>query len=266
MSNSYVVSDSVALIGRHMTHLRRMPQKLVSVTVMPIMFVILFGYLFGSSMQVPEGDYHEYIMAGIFVQMMLSSVINTGVGVAEDLNNGLVDRFRSLPMAQSAVLISRTVSDLILNMISCVMMLGIGFLIGWRVDGVLQLLAGFLLLMLLGLVMAWIGTLVGLLLRHVEVVNSVTVMITMPLAFLSSTFYPSSNLPDWLRHVAEWNPVSTVVTAMREVWGNPTGNGSDPAFPLQHPVLVSVVLLSVLLALVVPLANRAYRRAVASSR
>ncbi|GGZ25525.1 ABC transporter permease [Streptomyces poonensis] len=261
---SYLLSDSAALVGRHMTHLRRTPQKIIAVTLMPIMFVVVFGYLFGSSMQVPQGDYHEYIMAGIFAQMMLSSVINTGVGVAEDLNNGLVERFRSLPMAQISVLIGRTLSDLVLNAISCVAMLPVGFLIGWRLHaGPFEVLAGFLLLLLLGYAMAWLGVLIGLALRHPQAVNSVAMVIVMPLAFLSATFYPLNNLPGWLRTVAEWNPVTTVVTAMRELWGNPTGMGDDPAFPLRYPVSCSLILIAVLLVVVVPLTNRAYRRATA---
>ncbi|MEU6484919.1 ABC transporter permease [Streptomyces sp. NPDC046887] len=266
MSSAYsdLLSDSAALFGRHMTHLKRTPQKIIAVTLMPIMFVVLFGYLFGSSMQVPQGNYHEYIMAGIFAQMMLSGIINTGVGVAEDLRNGLVERFRSLPMVQLSVLVGRTVSDLVLNAISCAAMIPVGFLIGWRLHAdVLDVVAGFLLLMFLGYAMAWLGVLTGLALRDPQSVNSVAMVITMPLAFLSATFYPLGNLPGWLSTVAEWNPVTTVVTAMRELWGNPTGLGSDPAFPLRNPVPCALILIAVLLAVVVPLANRAYRRATA---
>lgn len=262
--STYLVSDSFALVGRHMRHLKRAPQKIISVTLMPVMFVFLFGYLFGSSMRVPEGNYHEYIMAGIFTQMMLASVINTGVGVAEDLSNGLVDRFRSLPMAQGSVLLGRTVSDLVLNAISCLAMLSVGLLIGWRIDnGLLKGIEGFLLLLLLGFAMTWLGSLVGLLLRHPQAVNSVAMVITMPLTFLSATFYPLSNLPGWLRPIAAWNPVTTLVTAMRDLWGNPTGNGAHPAFPLRHAVPVSLAMVAVILAVVIPLANRAYARAAA---
>ena len=261
---AYLLSDSLALAGRHMRHLKRAPQKILSVTLMPIMFVFLFGYLFGSSMNVPEGDYHEYIMAGIFTQMMLAGVINTGVGVAEDLNNGLVDRFRSLPMSKGSVLFGRTLSDLVLNAISCVAMLSVGLLIGWRMNGgLLKGLAGFALLLLLGFAMAWLGSLIGLLLRHPQAVNSVAMVITMPLTFLSATFYPVENLPGWLRPVAEWNPVTTLATGMRSLWGNPTGNAPDPAFPLRHPVTASLLMVAVLLIVVVPLANRAYERAAA---
>jgi len=265
MSSTYILGDSMALVGRHMKHLKRAPQKIISITLMPIMFVFLFGYLFGSSMKAPEGNYHEYIMAGIFTQMMLASVINTGVGVAEDLSNGLVDRFRSLPMAQGSVLLGRTAADLVLNAISCVAMLSVGLLIGWRINGgALKGAEGFLLLLLLGFAMTWLGSLIGLLLRHAQAVNSVAMVITMPLTFLSTTFYPLSNLPGWLHPIAEWNPVTTLVTAMRDLWGNPTGNGPDPAFPLRHPVMSSLVMVAVLLVVVVPLANRAYDRAAAA--
>ncbi|GAA0922055.1 MULTISPECIES: ABC transporter permease [Streptomyces violaceusniger group] len=261
---TYVLSDALALAGRHIRHLRRAPQRILSITLMPIMFVFLFGYLFGSSMNVPEGDYHEYIMAGIFTQMMLAGVINTGVGVAEDLSNGLVDRFRSLPMGKGSVLLGRTLSDVLLNAISCCAMLSVGLLIGWRIHGgPLKALAGFGLLLLLGYATAWLGSLVGLLLRDPQAVNSVAMVITMPLTFLSATFYPSQNLPGWVRPVAEWNPVTTLTTGMRELWGNPTGNGADPAFPLRHPVAASLIMVVALLIVVIPLANRAYERAAA---
>jgi ABC-2 type transport system permease protein len=260
---SCIFGDSIALFGRHMTHLRRTPQRILHVTLAPITFVVLFGYMFGSSMSVPSGNYHDYIMAGIFIRTMLSSVINTGVGVAGDLKNGLVDRFRSLPMAQVSVLLGRTSSDVVLNTISCVMMTSIGFFIGWRIDsGFFKAVEGFLLL--LGFAMTWLGCLVGLLVREPQGVNAVAMFVTMPASFLSATFYPVANLPGWLQSIAQWNPMTVLATALRELWGNPTGNLVDPALPLRHPVLSSVLMLSVLLVDVVPLATRAYDRAVAA--
>ncbi|MBV6698111.1 ABC transporter permease [Kitasatospora aureofaciens] len=259
---SYILGDSLALFGRHMTLLKRAPQRILHVTLMPIMFVILFGYLFGSSMTVPSGDYHSYIMAGVFIQIMLASVVNTGVGVATDLKNGLVDRFRSLPMAQVSVLLGRTFSDVLLNVISCVLMLSVGLVIGWRIESnVIKATEGFLLVLLLGFTMTWIGCMIGLLVREPQGVNAVAMMVTMPSTFLSSTFYPLNNLPDWLQAIAQWSPMTTVATALRELWGNPTGNGADPALPLRYPVLSSALMLSALLVVVIPLTTRAYDRA-----
>ncbi|GAA2801134.1 ABC transporter permease [Kitasatospora sp. CM 4170] len=259
---SYILGDSIALFGRHMTHLRRTPQKILHVTLMPIMFVILFGYLFGSSMSVPDGDYHEYIMAGIFIQIMLASVVTTGVGVAEDLKNGLVDRFRSMPMAQVSVLLGRTFADVLLNATSCIAMASVGLLIGWRTHtNVFKLLEGFLLIFLLGFVMTWLGSLIGLIVREPQGVNAVAMFVTMPSSFLSATFYPLDNLPGWLQTIAQWNPMTTMATALRELWGNPTANGTDLAFPLRYPVASSLIMLSLLLVVLIPLTTRAYDRA-----
>ncbi|QKW22410.1 ABC transporter permease [Kitasatospora sp. NA04385] len=258
-----LVADSSVLIGRHLRHLRRVPSKLIGVTLMPIAFVLVFGYLFGSAMQVPGGDYHDFIMAGVFVQMLLSGMGNTSLGIIGDLNNGLVDRFRSLPMSRGSVLLARTVSDLMLSAITCLVMSVVGFLVGWRIHtGVLSALAGFGLLLLQGFAMAWFGVLLGLWLRGAEAVNSVGFIMAMPLSFLSSAFIPLNGLPGWLSTIAEWNPVSSVASACRRLWGNPTGISSD-SFPAQHPIPVAILSFAVLLVVTVPLSMRAYRRAVA---
>jgi ABC-2 type transport system permease protein len=258
-------SDSMALIGRHLRHLKRVPERLISITITPVAMVIVFGYLFGSSMRLPdEGNYTEYIMAGIFAQVMLSVFGTTALGVSTDLHNGLVDRFRSLPISHTAVLIGRTVSDLMLVAISCVVMAVVGYLIGWRASGgVLATLNGFLLMLLLGLVMSWLGAWVGLALRNPEAVNAVTLFITMPLAFLSASFFPLSNLPSWLRVIAEWNPVSAITSGARELWQNPSAVGPDAAAAVRHPLPFALVTLFVVLLVVVPMATRAFRRAVA---
>lgn len=257
------LSDSLALIGRHLRHLSRVPERLLSVTLMPVMYVIVFGFLFGSAMRVKGGDYREYIMAGIFAQVMLANLQTTAVGVVDDLRNGLVDRFRSLPMSRYAVLIGRTVSDLLLSSIAVVVMSGVGYLIGWRVHtGVLRIAAAFGIILLLGLGAAWLGALLGLSLRNVEAVSAVMSMVMMPLTFLSSAFIPLSGLPGWLRAITVWNPLSAVVEAVRDLFGNPTSVG-DASFPSLHPIPVAVVLVAALIALAMPLAARRYRTAAA---
>ncbi|WP_326613573.1 ABC transporter permease [Streptomyces scopuliridis] len=259
-----LVSDVSALVGRHMKHLVRIPEKLLSVTLMPVAYVVVFGVLFGSAISVPGSDYRSYLMAGIFTQMMLTNVGNTALGVAGDLSNGVVDRFRSLPMSRSSVLIARTLSDLTLAVIACVTMAIVGYLMGWRVhEGFLNALAGFGLLLLLGYTMAWLGALIGLLARSAEAVNSIAFMLVMPLTFLSNAFIPLDGLPGWLRWLCEWNPVSAVVAACRELFGNTTTGTGKGAFPVQYPVPVSLVLCGLLLAAVVPAAVGAYRRAAA---
>jgi ABC-2 type transport system permease protein len=256
------VSDTSALFGRHLRHLVRMPEKLLSVTLMPVAYVALFGVLFGSAMQVPGGNYQDYLMAGILAQTMLTNVSATALGVATDLGNGLVDRFRSLPMSHTAVLLARTGSNMVLATLSIVVMSAVGYLIGWRLDnGVGPALGGFGLLLLLGFTMSWLGALLGLVLRDVEAINSVAFLIVLPLTFLSNAFIPLSGLPAWLRTVCDWNPLSAVVTACRQLFGNVTGPLND-SFPSRHPLAMSLVLTGVLLLVVVPLAVRAYRRAV----
>ncbi|MFD0025651.1 ABC transporter permease [Streptomyces sp. NPDC058382] len=258
------LSDSFALAGRQMRHIRRMPEQLLGITVMPVAFVMVFGYLFGSAMQVPgQGGYKEYIMAGIFAQVMLANITTTAVGVVNDLNNGLVDRFRALPIARSSVLIGRTVADAVLVTWTCAVMALVGYLIGWRAhNGVLKTLAGFGLLLLMGFAMSWLGALIGLTLRNVEAVSALAGVIMMPLAFLSNAFVPLDGLPGWLRAIAEWNPVSSVVSAGRELFGNEQGVAGS-ALPAQHPIPAALVVLTVLLVVVIPLAVRAYQKAAA---
>lgn len=255
------LSDTAALFGRHLRHLARMPEKLLSVTLMPVAYVVLFGVLFGSAMRVPGGDYQDYLMAGILAQTMLTNVSATALGMATDLGNGLVDRFRSLPMSHLAVLVARTSSNMVLAALSILVMSGVGYLIGWRLGGgVLAALGGFGLLLLLGFAMAWLGALLGLVLRDAEAINSVAFLVVLPLTFLSNAFIPLDGLPGWLRTVCEWNPLSAVVTACRQLFGNTTGVVGD-SFPGRHPMLMSLLLTGLLLAVVVPLAVRAYRRA-----
>ncbi len=256
------MSDSVALVGRHMRHIKRSPEQLLGITIMPIAFVLVFGYLFGSAMQVPgEGGYQEYIMAGIFAQVMLSNLTVTAVGVVGDLNNGLVDRFRSLPIARGSVLIGRTVSDAVLVTWTTSVMAVVGYAIGWRAhNGLLPTLAAFGLLIAMGFAMSWLGALIGLTLRNIEAVSALSGVIIMPLAFLSNAFVPLEGLPDWLRTIAEWNPVSSVVSACRELFGN-QGSVSSGAFPAENPILSAVVVLVVVLVVAIPLTARAYERA-----
>jgi ABC transporter DrrB family efflux protein len=255
--------DAYALAGRHIKHLIRVPQKLLGTTVMPMAYVAIFGYLFGSVITVPGGSYREYIMAGIFTQMMLSTASNTALGVTGDLGNGLVDRFRSLPIARGAVLIGRTTADVALAAVSCALMALVGLLIGWRVHGgVLDALAGFGILIAFGYAMTWLGAFMGMALRTPEAVNAIAFLIVMPLTFLSNAFIPLDHLPAWLRAVCEWNPISVIAAAVRQLFGNNAALTSHLAFPEHHPVLLAPALILLMLAVLMPLAIRAGRSAV----
>ncbi|WP_367127664.1 ABC transporter permease [Saccharothrix sp. HUAS TT1] len=257
------VSDALALFGRHTRHIARTPEKLLGVTLMPVAYVVIFGVLFGAAIALPGGGaYGEYLMAGIFTQTMLSSVSSTALGVADDLGNGLVDRFRSLPMSQGAVLLARTASNLVLSLVSIVVMAAVGLAIGWKVSaGAAGALAALGLLLLFGFAMSWLGALIGLVVRGAEAISALAFLIVMPLTFLSNAFIPLDGLPGWLRAVCEWNPVSSVVAACRELFGNPAQAGTS--FPMRHPVPMAVALTLAVLLVCAPLAVRAYRGAVA---
>ncbi|MDI6099255.1 ABC transporter permease [Actinoplanes sp. NEAU-A12] len=250
--------QTTALTNRHLRHLTRMPMRLLGVTVMPIAYVVIFGYLFGSVIEVEGGGYREFLMAGIFAQMMLTNLQHTALGVVDDLRNGIDDRFRSLPVAGFAVPLARTVADLTRVVCACVAMAVVGYAMGWRVhNGLTSALAGFGLLLLLGFASAWVGVLVGLKLRNAESVSAVSFLVVMPATFLSNAFIPLTGLPAWLRTVCEWNPLSVVVAACRQLFGNP-GSAGD-SWPMQHPVPAAVGLTLALLAIAAVLATRAYR-------
>ncbi|MFD1147732.1 ABC transporter permease [Saccharothrix hoggarensis] len=255
-----VLTDWSALVGRHLLHLRRMPDKLVSATVLPMVFVVLFGVLFGSAITIPGGDYGEFIMAGIFTQVMITAVPNTALGTLEDLGNGLVDRFRSLPMSPSAVLVGRTVGDTALRAVTCVAMTAVGYAIGWRLEGgVLAAIAGFGVLLLFGFTMAWLGALLGMKVKSPEAAASLPSLLLMPLMFLSSAYVPLGGLPAWLRAIAEWNPISAVASACRALWGNPAAAGDS--FAARNPIPLALAWLALALLVIVPLAVRKYRSA-----
>ena len=256
-----MLSDWLALIERHLQHLRLVKERLISLTLLPTLFVLVFGVMFSSAISIPGGGYREFIMSGIFVQIMISALPGSAIGAIEDLRTGLVDRFRSLPMSGSAVLVGRCVGDTAMRVISVVPMAIVGYLIGWRIHtGVLSALAGFGVLLLFGFVLAWVGAFLGLALRTPETAASLPALVLMPALFLSNAFVPLAGLPVWLRTVAEWNPLSAVVGASRVLWGNPTALASD-AFPTRHPVLMTLFWLTTTMLIVSPLAARKYRTA-----
>lgn len=254
------LSDNRALLHRYVLHIVRMPEKLLAATLMPILYVVILGYLFGSVVVLPQGSYTEFLMAGILAQTMLTNVTSTALSVADDLRNGLVERFRSLPMTQSSVLFARTATSLLLSMLSCLIIAIVGFLIGWRVEDPLSALAGFGILLFLGYAMAWIGAWIGLVLRGSESVNAVGMLVIVPMTFLSSAFIPLSSFPSWLAVIASWNPLSAVVNAARSLFKNPTNMAGD-ALTTTHPVASALVLCSLLLAFSIPLALRAFDNA-----
>nr|WP_042190439.1 ABC transporter permease [Kibdelosporangium sp. MJ126-NF4]CEL19343.1 ABC-type multidrug transport system, permease component [Kibdelosporangium sp. MJ126-NF4]CTQ94858.1 ABC-type multidrug transport system, permease component [Kibdelosporangium sp. MJ126-NF4] len=256
--------DGMTIARRNLIKIKRVPDLLVFTTVSPIMFVLLFAYVFGSAISIPGVSYREFLMAGIFVQTAVFGATWTGLGLAEDIQKGIVDRFRSLPMARSAVLIGRTTSDVAINLISLVVMSLTGLLVGWRVHTSLaEALAGFALLLLFAYALSWMMAVIGLWIRSPEVFNNASFMVIFPLTFIANTFVPSNNLPGPLKAIAEWNPVSAITQASRNLFGNthPALPAPD-VWPLQNPVLATLGWTAIILLVFVPFAINRYRKAV----
>jgi ABC transporter DrrB family efflux protein len=252
---------SMTIVWRNLLHIRRMPEMLLDVTVQSVMFVLLFAYVFGGAIAVEGSNYREFLLPGIMVQTMVFSAAIVATGLTSDLQKGFVDRFKSLPVPRPAVLVGRSISSLIHSSIGIAVMGVTGLLIGWRVrNGVVDGVLGFLLLLLFGFALIWLGIWVGSLMRTVEAVQGFMFTVMFPLTFVANTFVPTESMPSWLRAIAEWNPVSAVAQACRELWGNGPAAGPDAAWPLQHPVVSSIGWSIVLTALFAPLAVSAFRR------
>ncbi len=259
-----VLSDGAVVAKRNLIKIKRVPDLMVFTLISPIMFVLLFAYVFGSSINIPGVSYREYLIAGIFAQTVIFGSTFTGAGLAEDMTKGIIDRFRSLPIARSAVLIGRTASDIFYNSISIFVMSLTGLIVGWRIrTTALEAIAGFLLLLLFSYAVSWIMAYVGLKVSSVEVVNNASFMFIMPMVFIANTFVASNNLPGPLRTFAEWNPVSALAQAVRELFGN-TGSLPVPdAWPLQNPVLYTLLSVVAILIVFVPLSIRQFGKTAA---
>ncbi len=257
------VADSAVITRRNLIKIKRVPDLLVFTTLQPIMFVLLFAYVFGGAITVPGVGYREFLIAGIFAQTVVFGATFTGYSLAEDLQKGVIDRFRSLPMAPSAVLFGRTVSDVFINVISLSVMAISGLIVGWRIHtGFFPALLGFLVILLFAYAVSWVMAFVGLLVRTPEIVNNASFIVIFPATFIANTFVPSSTLPGPLRAFANWNPVSAVTQAAREQFGN-TSPKLPPAdnWAMQHPVSYTLLWVALILAVFVPLSVRQYRKA-----
>ncbi|MEU1630355.1 ABC transporter permease [Streptomyces sp. NPDC020096] len=253
--------DSWVIARRNLRRMTRIPEIVVFGLVQPVMFVLLFSYVMGGAITVPGGGYREFLMAGIFAQTVAFAVEGASAGIADDMTKGLVDRFRSLPMARSAVLAGRTLADMVQSAFVLMVLALVALLVGWRVhQGVLKALGAFLLLLLLGYAFSWIGALIGLSLRSPEAATSAGLIWLFPLTFLSNAFVPVNTMPGWLQAIAYWNPFSATVQACRRLFGNPGADGVH-AWPMQHPVAASTLWSLLILALFSWLSVRRYRNA-----
>jgi ABC-2 type transport system permease protein len=228
------------------------------------MFVLLFRFVFGGSIDTGQpGGYVQLLMPGIFVQTVAFTLAGTASGLAEDMKKGLIDRFRSLPISRSALIIGRTLGDSLLNIVVLTVMGITGYIVGWRpTGGVGNMLLGFLFLLLFGYALSWVGVLVGLSAKDARVVQNVSFIVTFPLTFLSNAFAPTTGMPRALQYFAEWNPVSTMVAGCRSLFGLETEFGAtDGSFPSEYPLITSLAYMVILMAIFIPLSARKYARA-----
>jgi ABC-2 type transport system permease protein/oleandomycin transport system permease protein len=249
------ITDTLIIAERNLVRLKRAPDLLLAFTVQPVMFALLFAYVFGGAIRTPGYDYVDFLLPGIIVQNIAFGGFVTALGLNEDLGKGLIDRFRSLPMARPAVLAGRTLADVVTNTLSVVILIVTGLIIGFTFDASLaEIVGGIALLLLFGYAFSWVFALLGLLVSSPEAANSLGFIAVFPLTFISSAFVPAESMPSVLEAFAEVNPFTIVVDAMRALWLDaPAGNS----------VWGAVVWSLVIIAVFAPLAVRRYRRTAA---
>lgn len=263
------VKDSLVVAKRNLIRMTRIPEMVIFGLIQPIMFVVLFTYVFGGSISIGGSTdpqlYKEFLMAGIFAQTVTFATAGAGAGIADDMHKGLIDRFRSLPMARGAVLTGRTLADLVQTTLTLVVLAGVALIVGWRAyENIGKVLCGFLLLLLLGYAFSWIGALIGLSVRTPEAATSGGLIWLFPLTFISNAFVPVTGMPTFLQHVAEWNPFSATVAGARQLFGNTmpgVPKSVTGAWPMEHPILASVIWSVLIIVVFRTLAVRKYRSA-----
>jgi ABC-2 type transport system permease protein len=257
----FATADALTATRRFVLRSARQPDIIIGSLLMPVIFVVLFGYVFGSSITVPGGSYRSYLMSGLFAQSTLFASATVAVAVATDMTEGVIDRLKTLPIARSAVLIGRTSSSVIIGLPSLAVMIGCALAVGWRpLGGLGSAVAAFALLSLFGFAMGWVGAAIGLWARSPQSADTLSMLPGFILGFISNVFVDPARMPTWLRVAADWNPMSAVVAAARELFG--TGQGALPGnvWSLQHPVVTTLVMSVGLLAVMAPLSVRRYSR------
>ena len=258
------ISDSIVITKRQLLQLARVPEVLIFSTIQPVMFVLLFRYVFGVSIETGQpGGYVQLLMPGIFVQTVAFTLAATASGLAEDMKKGLIDRFRSLPIARSALILGRTLGDSLLNIVVLAVMGIAGFVVGWRpTSGVFSIILAFLFLLFFGYALSWVGIYIGLSARDARVVQNVSFLVTFPLTFLSNAFAPTTGMPRPLQYVAEWNPVSTMVAACRQLFGLENEFGATAgSFPSENPLTMSLIYMAIIMIIFVPMSVKKYQNA-----
>jgi ABC transporter DrrB family efflux protein len=254
--------DVLVLTGRNLVHIRREPLQLSDVTIQPVLFTMLFVYVFGAGVALPHGgSYTAFAIAGLLALNLTTSSMGTAVGLSTDLNGGVIERFRTLPMWRPAVLVGRSLADLLTAAVCASIVAVTGLVIGWRPEGGLAAtVAGFAVFLLFGYALSWVCACLGILSKGPESAQGIGLVILFPLAFVSNALVPTRHMPTILRVVADWNPVSAVTAAGRRLFHNPDPSAAIGSWPMQHPVATSLLWSVALLAIFAPLAALLYRR------
>jgi ABC transporter DrrB family efflux protein len=258
----HFVTDVWVLTKRSLARIRREPETLADVTFQPVIFILMFAYVFGGAIGLPGGgSYHEYLIGGMLGMGLAQTAPGVAVALVTDMSTGLVDRFRSLPMSRWAVLVARSIAELLTQIISAVVVVCVGLAIGWRVHtNAPDVIAALALALLFGYAFTWAGVCLGMTLRSPEAAQQTGFLIFLPLTFISSAFVPTQGMPGWLQPVAEWNPMSALAAASRHLFGNPNPAASIHVWPMEHPELAVVCWAAAMLVVFAPLAVHLYRR------
>jgi ABC-2 type transport system permease protein len=253
--------DVVVLTGRNVVHIAREPLRLSDVTIQPILFTLLFVYVFGAGISLPGGSYTDFAIAGLIAMNLTTSAIGTAVGLSDDLNSGVIDRFRTLPMWRPAVLVGRSLTDLLSAVICMAFVAAMGLVIGWRPEGsIAETIAGFAIFLLFSYAISWVCACIGIASKDAESAQGIGFVTLFPLAFVSNALVPTQHMPALLRTIADWNPFSTVTAAARQLFHNPNPSARIDVWPMQHPIVASLLWCAALLVIFAPLATTMYRR------
>src|ERR1700677_718461 len=256
------ISDVAALTWRNIVHIAREPLQLSDVTIQPILFTLLFVYVFGAGVVLDKGgSYVDFAIAGMLALNLTTSSMGTAVGLSNDLNGGIIERFRTLPMWRPAILVGRSITDLLTAVLCTAFVALTGLLVGWRPEtSILSTLGGFGVFLLFSYALSWACACLGIVSKGPESAQGVGLVILFPLAIVSNALVPTQRMPLVLRAIADWNPVSAVTAACRQLFSNPNPSASIHAWPMQHPILASLLWSVALVAVFAPLASTLYRR------
>ncbi len=255
-------SDVWYMTRRNLVHISREPMQLSDVTIQPLLFTVLFVYLFGGAIPIPGGGrFVDFLLAGVLALNLVTSTMGTAVGLSTDLHEGMVDRFRTLPMWHTAVLVGRSFADLLTSLLCALIVALAGLAVGWRPDAsVASVIGGFALVLFFSYSVSWMAACVGLNSKSPESAASFGFIVLFPLTMVSNSMVPTQHMPGWLQGITTWNPVSAVVAGTRDLWGNPNPSATINAWPMQHPIEAALLWSVFILALAAPLAAHLFHR------